>query len=171
MGRYAEGDFVRTQLPTQFHAKMVLLVQFALTWMLVGLIWFVQLVHYPLMSDVGAESFVKYETLHREFIGPLVAPLMLAEGLSALLLVVTAKSERGRWKAWLGIVLLIVIWGSTFFWQVPLHERLMAGFDEAVHAELVHSNWIRTLAWTARGVVLFAVVSQRCEMRHGSGQS
>lgn len=148
-----------------FYAKTVLLAQFALTWMLVGLIWFVQLVHYPLMGNVGVESFVRYETLHRDFIGPLVAPLMMAEGLTALMLVATMKSEPGRWKAWLGIVLLIVIWGSTFFWQVPLHERLTAGFDEAVQAELVHSNWIRTLAWTARGVLLFAVVNQRCELR------
>ena len=154
-----------TDLATQFRAKWVLLVQLAVTWMLVGLIWFVQLVHYPLMGEVGVPFFTNYEVLHRESIGPLVAPLMLAEGLTAVGMLIMMRAEPSRWLAWFGFALLVVIWGSTFFWQVPLHERLTAGFDEGIHAELVHSNWLRTLAWTARGILLIAVVNQRYEPR------
>ena len=31
------------------------------TWFMTGVIWFVQVVHYPLMARVGAEGFAAYE--------------------------------------------------------------------------------------------------------------
>ena len=50
--------------------------------------------------------------------------------------------------------LLAVIWVSTFLIQVPLHGRLTRGFDATRHSALVRSNWIRTVAWSARGALL-----------------
>ena len=52
-----------------------------------------------------------------------------------------------------GIILVVVIWASTFFLQVPQHGKLSLGFDAAAHASLVSSNWIRTIAWSLRGVL------------------
>ena len=49
--------------------------------------------------------------------------------------------------------LLAVIWLSTALIQVPLHQRLGGGFDAEVHSRLVTSNWIRTVAWTLRGLL------------------
>ena len=51
----------------------------------------------------------------------------------------------------LGLVLLI--WGITAFVSVPAHQRLAQGFDLEAHTRLVQTNWIRTLAWTARGAL------------------
>jgi hypothetical protein len=56
--------------------------------------------------------------------------------------------------------LLLAVWGSTFLLQVPCHERLSAGWDEAVHARLVATNWIRTAGWTLR-LVLLALLAAR----------
>jgi hypothetical protein len=56
------------------------------------------------------------------------------------------------------LILLAVIWLSTFLVQVPLHNALVGGFDPQVHASLVRSNWIRTLAWSVRGLLLFAIL-------------
>ena len=39
-----------------------------------------------------------------------------------------------------------------------MHQRLLAGFDADVHARLVGTNWLRTFAWTARGVVALAMI-------------
>jgi hypothetical protein len=50
-------------------------------------------------------------------------------------------------------VLFVVIIVSTALWQAPAHGRLASGFDPAVHATLVQTNWIRTAAWTALGLV------------------
>jgi hypothetical protein len=39
-------------------------LELASTLMLTGLIWVVQIVHYPLLKYVGSESFKNYERLH-----------------------------------------------------------------------------------------------------------
>jgi len=54
---------------------------------------------------------------------------------------------------WVGLGLLVVVWASTFTIQVPLHARLSTGFDENVWRRLVNTNWVRTIAWTGRGVI------------------
>jgi hypothetical protein len=58
-----------------------------------------------------------------------------------------------------GICLLAVIWLSTFFAQVPLHARLAKGFDAVTHRRLVLSNWLRTAAWTGRGILALVMLS------------
>jgi hypothetical protein len=37
--------------------------------------------------------------------------------------------------------------------SVPAHRDLGHGFDPAVHARLLATNWVRTLAWSAQGAV------------------
>jgi hypothetical protein len=54
--------------------------------------------------------------------------------------------------------LVVVIWFSTFLLQVPCHTRLSQGFDAQIHAQLVSTNWIRTLAWSARAVVAMGMI-------------
>lgn len=123
----------------------------AVTLVLVGLIWTIQLVHYPLMGMVGAESFPAYHAAHSARITLLVGPLMVAEALSALLLALHPPEGLSGRACWLGLGLVAVIWLSTALVQVPAHETLGRSFDAGVHAWLVRSNWVRTLAWSARG--------------------
>jgi hypothetical protein len=54
--------------------------------------------------------------------------------------------------------LLAVIWLSTVFLQVPCHNRLVSGFDQATYERLVNSNWIRTIAWSLRGALAMWMV-------------
>jgi hypothetical protein len=35
-----------------------------------------------------------------------------------------------------------------------MHERLGHGYADWAHRRLVQTNWIRTVAWTARGVLV-----------------
>ena len=44
--------------------------------------------------------------------------------------------------------------------QVPQHRILEGGFDPAAHRFLVSSNWVRTIAWTARGVVALFLLAR-----------
>lgn len=142
------------------YANVILACQLAVVFVLVGLIWFVQLVHYPLLAEVGVDSFVRYETLHRQLITPLVAPLMFLEASGACLLILTVRQSGSLRFAWAAFLVLVIIWASTFLWQVPLHERLNEGFNAAAHLELVRSNWLRTLAWSARGALLLAIAQR-----------
>ncbi|MGI9470789.1 MAG: hypothetical protein ACR2NZ_04615, partial [Rubripirellula sp.] len=68
-----------------------------------------------------------------------------------------------RWAAITGLVLIVLIWLSTAFLQVPCHQQLSNGFDEAAYRRLVSSNWIRTALWTARGAMMgyFATLAMR----------
>ncbi|HMB70890.1 MAG TPA: hypothetical protein VKU85_16360 [bacterium] len=130
---------------------MILVVHAVATLFLTGLIWFVQVVHYPLFERVGRDAFTEYERLHAEWTSRVVAPAMLAEGICAVAIVVKGMApEPDRGWAMVGLGLLAVIWLSTFALQVPRHRRLAAGFDAATARSLVQTNWIRTVAWTAR---------------------
>lgn len=133
---------------------VVLLVHAAATWFMLGLIWFVQIVHYPLMAEVPAEGFREYERRHQRLTTCVVGPVMGVEALSAVLLAIASLSS-GAWDIprWLGVGLLAVIWLSTLIAQVPLHAILSKGFDPTVWRRLVRSNWIRTAGWSARGVL------------------
>ena len=132
----------------------VLLANVAAAAFMSGVIWLVQLVHYPLMAGWPHERFGAWESLHRRAIGPVVVPAMLAEGVVAGLLLARPPRRGPCWPGWAAAGLLILVWGSTFLVQVPCHERLSAGWDAAVHSRLVATNWIRTLAWTARLALL-----------------
>ena len=121
------------------------------TVMLAGLIWMVQLVHYPLLAKVGREQFQDYERSHCLRITWIVAPLMFLE-LTTNVVLVFASSWSPSVVGRLGLVL--IVWLSTAFIQVPLHRKLERGYDiNAIHS-LVSSNWIRTAAWSLRALVL-----------------
>ncbi|NBV44942.1 MAG: hypothetical protein EBR86_04710 [Planctomycetia bacterium] len=130
----------------------------AATAFMVGLIWYVQLVHYPLMASWPHEDFPRHEAAHRERTGWVVVPMMLAEGALAAGLVLRRPRGVPAWLPVAGLLALVMLQASTFLIQVPCHERLALGWDGATHAWLVQSNWIRTLLWSLRGMVAAAIV-------------
>ena len=136
--------------------KIVLLAQVFATVFMVGLIWFVQIVHYPLYANVGREQFPEYEALHNRLTTWVVGPAMLLEMVSAVALLRYAPNG-STLLAWLGLGLLIVIWISTATLSVPAHNLLTAGFSNAAWQQLVSTNWIRTGAWSMRGVIVMVL--------------
>ena len=126
---------------------LLLVIHAAATWYMVGLIWKVQVVQYPLFAAVGAERFPAYEAAHQRRTTWVVLPPMSVELASAVAIAVVTPG----WAAWSGLALVAAVWGSTFAVQVPLHGRLARGFDAVAHRHLVVSNWFRTAAWSARG--------------------
>ena len=133
----------------------VLLVHAATTLFMTGVIWFVQIVHYPLFRDVGKSGFASYERQHTRRTGQVLALPMLAELASAVILV----WRMGSSLAWCGLAVLIIIWVSTGLWQVPAHRQLEDGFDVATHRRLVTTNWVRTMAWSARAVIALVLLA------------
>lgn len=134
--------------------RWILLLNAAATLYMSGLIWFVQVVHYPLFAKVGAEGFASYERSHAQLTSWVVAVPMLVELATACLLLGVRPVHVSRLEAWIGVALVMAIWASTWLLQVPRHEQLSAGFDLKTHHALVITNWIRTLAWSARGILV-----------------
>jgi hypothetical protein len=140
--------------------KLTLALHVGATAAMTGLVWFVQVVHYPLMARVAPEAFGSFERAHMMRTGWVVAPLMLTEAASCAALVAWRPAGVSPWMVWSGAVLLAAIWASTFLVQVPLHERLSGGWDADAHAKLVAWNWPRTIMWTARaGLAALMAVS------------
>ena len=132
-------------------AQLMLHVNLGCAWFMTGLVWFVQVVHYPLFEFLGAGAAQGYAREHQRRTGWVVAPVMLVEALTA------AGLCWLRWGAWMplaGAAMLVAIWVSTFLVQVPLHGRFERVGDAQTARQLVSSNWVRTVLWTARAVLL-----------------
>ena len=104
-----------------------LIIQLLATGFMTGLIWFVQLVHYPMMEGWPHDDFGRWELAHRDRTGPVVIPPMLAEGAAAAWLFIRRPRGIHAWLPLLGLGLLTGIWASTFFLQVPCHLKLSTG--------------------------------------------
>ena len=131
---------------------LLLMTQLGSTLAMFGLIWFVQMVHYPLFLRVGEPGFRAYAAAHATRTTYVVAPLMLLElGSAALLLFARLRLPCiPAGDAWIGAVLVAAVWLSTAAVQVPLHSRLQAWYSQRDAQRLVATNWIRTVGWTLR---------------------
>ncbi len=141
-------------------AKYTFLCVIFTTLFMTGLIWFVQVVHYPLFSQVNEEKFKQYESLHTTRTGWVVAPIMVLELITTVMLLLNRPGYIRNYEAWILVILTLGVWGSTFFIQVPLHGQLIDGKDWESIRKLVSSNWIRTVLWTVKGVVCCWIVGR-----------
>lgn len=148
----------------------ILLIQLIASAYLCGLVWLVQVVHYPMLADLnpwrnGESRGGKFGACerHARLITPVVAPAMLVELAIAIALVIPGPwSGNAAGLAWAGLVVVVLIWISTFFVQVPLHEKLAKGLDVIdgrTVGLLVRTNWVRTVLWSLRVVISAAMLS------------
>ncbi|MEM1167339.1 MAG: hypothetical protein AAGI30_13740 [Planctomycetota bacterium] len=136
---------------------------------MVGLIWTIQVVHYPLFASVGEQEWPAYERSHMSRITFIVGPVMLVEAATAAALVILAPPGVPRWMLIVGLLLAAAVWVSTAVWQGPMHVRLAERFDTSLHRQLVLGNWVRTIIWTARGVLALAIVHAALSARTQGG--
>lgn len=140
--------------------KAIFLLNVASTLVMTGVIWFVQVVHYPLFNRVGLAEFARYEADHSNLTGLVVVPLMLVELATAALLVWQHPPDFPKFWLVVGLALVVLIWAATFFVSVPQHGKLASGFDLAAYRTLVTTNWIRTLAWSARSLIVLYLLEK-----------
>jgi hypothetical protein len=128
------------------------------TLVLVGIIWTVQVVHYPLMALVGEDHFVTYERAHAPRMAAVVMLPWTVQGLTTagLLLARPASVPAGLIAAAALAAAVPVL--VTVVASVPSHRRLGDGFDPGVHRHLVRTNWLRTAAWTAHAPIAVAIM-------------
>jgi len=134
--------------------ELLLMTNLAATLFMTGVLWFVQVVHYPLFSMVGRSVFPTYEERHAALTTRIVGPPMLVELATAVLLFWIRPTAVSTVSLSIGLALLAVIWLSTALVQVPCHAALKRGFDAAAHRRLVWTNWVRTAAWSLRGLLV-----------------
>jgi len=127
---------------------------------MLGVILMVQLVHYPLFRHVGTAGYETYQAEHMRRISWIVGPAMTVELATAVWIVVALPGGVPPWMAWAGLGLVGLLWGTTGLVHVPLHTRLTDGFDAETHRRLVRTNWVRTVAWALRAVLVLGMLSR-----------
>lgn len=162
VGTVASGPVAASIVPDRLTSERsfaaVVTLHAAATLVMVGLIWVVQVVHYPLFENVGAEAYPGYQSRHIDRIGALLVVPWGLEGVSIVALLVVAKERLMRRLAIAGAALMGLILAVTMIWAAPVHGELLDGFDAEQHDRLLASNLVRTLLWTARGVVAVAMI-------------
>lgn len=132
------------------------IIEIIITSILVGLIWTIQLVHYPSFAYVGPNEYVSFHSFHVAAITPFVGSLMIFEFVCFLL-----SMKYGVYKLFnqglVVLILLMIIWGTTLFVSVPTHNQLLLGKSDLLITRLVTTNWIRTIAWSLK----LAIVSYK----------
>lgn len=129
----------------------VFLLNFASSLFLCGLIWLIQILHYPFFANLERENYTKYQQRHMYLISFLVIPVMLMELITSVLLVFQPSDFQVEFI--IGLILVVLIWASTFFVQMPIHQKLLQGYDREIIQNLVSTNWIRTIGWTTKSIL------------------
>ena len=138
----------------------LLILHLGSTLFMTGLIWFVQVVHYPLFAQVPDEYFLHYEKAHQRRTTFVVGPPMLLEGATSVALFVDATSPFPPLLTGIGCVLNAILICSTAFLQMPAHHSLAKKFTARAHSDLVRTNWIRTAGWSVRSVLVLLLATQ-----------
>ncbi len=133
-------------------------VHAAATWWLMGLIWTIQVVHYPSFDSIDRIMYADFQDRHMQAMGRLIGFPWLIEGLCVLGLFVFAPDNTTRVLAGLGGLLEIVVIAVTITKSIPAHEALRDGYVADAHRTLVDTNWWRTAAWSLRGAIALAVL-------------
>ena len=130
------------------------LVHVVVTFMMTGVMWFVQIAYYPNLAVVGRDAFVGYQREHVRRVSGAAWTLLLLELATGLALAGFAVPGAPRWLILANALVILGVWASTWFVQVPLHHTLEEGWDTRIHAYLVRTNWFRTVAYTVRGLLV-----------------
>lgn len=134
-----------------FEEPLILSFHVILTALMTGVIWVIQLVHYPSFHYVNMVVYTKFQKFHMARISYIVMPLMIGELVSGLTLLAYNMSV----VYILNMVCLSLIWLSTFLLSVPCHAKLEKAYNYDAVERLVLTNWPRTLLWSGRLLLLF----------------
>ena len=128
-------------------------IHFLSTSLMVGIIWVIQLLHYPTFHFIKENDYVEFQHFHMQRISFIVVPVMIIELLSGFMLVYYFRSN----LLILCLIILLVIWLITFVFFTKLHQSLLGGYDKIIVDKLVQINWSRTVLWSLRLIILIYI--------------
>ena len=132
----------------------MLVIHLVATSIMVGVIWVIQLVHYPSFHFIELKQYTTFQRFHMSRISYVVVPAMLTE-LSTLIFLIIFMDQIDTLVTVSGL-LLIIIWLMTAVFFSGVHQKLTLGYDKTVVNNLVKLNWGRTLLWTLRLLLISA---------------
>lgn len=138
--------------------NIVFVVHIISSTLMAGVLWIVQLVHYPLFSYVDINQFIEFHRQHSIRITYIVGPAMILQLVSATLLSFAPPcklSELPNSYAYAFLILTVFVFLATALLAIPEHQKLAGGYLAHVHQRLVITNWVRTLAYSLHIIAIF----------------
>lgn len=119
---------------------------------LVVLIWIVQLVVYPSFHYYDVAGLKRWHRVYTRQVTFIVLPLMLAQ----VILHAKRLLDEPYWLGTVQFILIVLVWGITFFKAVPLHTKIdLEDQPAGTITDLVRWNWPRTILWSIVFVIHF----------------
>ena len=128
-------------------------VHFLSTSLMVGIIWVIQLLHYPAFNFIKESDYVEFQHFHMQRISFIVVPVMILELFTAFMLVYYIRSN----LLILCMIILLFIWLITFVFFTKLHQSLLDGYNKTIVDKLVKINWSRTILWSLKLIILIYI--------------
>jgi hypothetical protein len=134
------------------------IIRLLLDFGLVVLIWIIQRIVYPSFLHYTAENLIIWHKEYTSRFSVIVIPLMIGQlGISMYQAFIVTNLYTV-----VSLVIVIVIWLSTFMQFVPIHSNISKGqVNEKTLNSLVAKNWLRTFLWSLLFVMNFIVIVQK----------
>jgi len=132
-----------------------LMIHIISTSIMVGVIWVIQLVHYPSFKYVNESDYIIFQKYHMSNISYIVFPVMFTELITAL--IILFFGEKSLFFV-LSLICLFLIWVITGVLFTKYHSILKEGKDLMIIEKMIKANWIRALLWTMRLIMILFVI-------------
>ena len=116
-----------------------------------------QFITYPTFLIIDKNSFNKYHRKYVNIISIIVAPAMVLEITSLIVLVYLSKD----FLLVKSLILLLCIWLTTFIIMVPSHNILSRKNDSKEIKKLININWVRTFLWSVKLIVMLFIYYEK----------
>ena len=133
----------------------ILIIQLLFSGIILGILWFIQLIHYPLFFKIK-EDFEAYEKEHIKRMTYLIIPLIIPDVFLNVLLTLLLVHHPYSLLLAFSLGFNLMTWLSTLFFQIDQHKQLSCCFSLKTLKALVKTSWIRTVLWTFKTACLIA---------------
>ena len=135
-----------------FNLSLLIDIHFLSTSIMVGVIWVIQLLHYPSFHFIQKFNYPKFQQFHMSRISFIVIPAMIIEFITGILMLQFGFSSNFLFIS--SLFILLVIWVITLVFFTKMHQGLISGYNKLIVDRLISINWSRTLLWSIRLLVL-----------------
>jgi len=132
----------------------IVLFNFIISFLMMGVIITTQIVNYPLFLCLTKGDFKKYHSTYVNKISFIAMPLMFSE----LVLSIILLSIIQNFSSIIILLSMLLIFLSTLFLQVPVHQKLDNGYNNQSINFLINTNWIRTFLWAIKSIASYNLV-------------
>ena len=109
----------------------------------------VQFIIYPSFKNYSESKFKSFHSGYTKKMFFIVGPFMIIELISSLYLLNISSFLAPT-------ILVVLIWASTFFLIVPIHNSLNISFDLIKHKKLIRLNFVRSSLWVLKLFLILA---------------